>query len=264
VQLPFLRCRREVGLGSDAIDQTEEPNVKTHTSKAMGVAAAVAALAVSLPLAINAQADDPVVPKPPADPQGNCDPVRAELATSGTNLTQLATMPLGQAISKIPSLSTFYSAISGGLNPAVNVVPVLENGPYVVFAPNNDAFAKLDPAELETLKTDPAALSKLDYYHAFLGLVGPDLVQGVRPSQEGTDITIKGKGGDIKVNDSAKVICGGITGVNSRIYIIDTVLDPATGGSISSEQRSSMSASASTTTTTSSAAPSEQAPPPEG
>ncbi len=96
---------------------------------------------------------------------------------------------------------------------------------------------KLDPAELETLKTDPAALSKLDYYHAFLGLVGPDLVQGVRPSQEGTDITIKGKGGDIKVNDSAKVICGGISGVNSRIYIIDTVLDPASGGSLSSEER---------------------------
>jgi uncharacterized surface protein with fasciclin (FAS1) repeats len=210
----------------------------------MGVAAAVAALAVSLPLAITAQADDPVVPKPPPDPQGNCDPVRAELATAGTNLTDLAKLPVGQAIAKIPSLSSFYSAISGGLNPAVNIVPVLENGPYVVFAPNNDAFAKLDPAELETLKTDPAALSKLDYYHVFLGLVGPDLVQGVRPSQEGTDITIKGKGGDIKVNDSAKVICGGISGVNSRIYIIDTVLDPASGGSLSSEERSSMAASA--------------------
>ena len=107
-------------------------------------------------------------------------------------------------------------------------MPVLENGPYVVFAPNNDAFAALDPAKLEELKADPAALSKLDYYHAFLGLVGPDLVQGMGPSQEGTDITIKGKGGDIKVNDTAKVICGGIAGANSRIYIIDSVLDPDT------------------------------------
>jgi uncharacterized surface protein with fasciclin (FAS1) repeats len=231
----------------------------------MGVAAAVAALAVSLPLAITAQADDPVPTKPPpADPQGNCDPVRAELAAAGTSLLDISNMPVGKAISKIPSLSTFYSAISGGLNPAVDVVPVLENGPYVVFAPNNDAFAALDPAKLEALKADPAALSKLDYYHAFLGLVGPDLVQGVRPTQEGTDMTIKGKGGDIKVNDTAKVICGGISGVNSRIYIIDSVLDPATGGAFSSEQRASLASSASSSSTTSTSSPSEQAPPPAG
>lgn len=234
--------------------------MKTHARKAMGVAAAAAALAVSLPLAINAQADDPVVPKPPADPQGNCDPVRAELATAGTNLTDVAKLPVGQAIAKIPSLSSFYSAISGGLNPAVNVVSVLENGPYVVFAPNNDAFAKLDPAELETLKTDPAALSKLDYYHAFLGLVGPDLVQGIRPTQEGADVTIKGKGGDIKVNDSAKVICGGITAANARIYIIDTVLDPTTGSAFSAGQ--SAASASSTTSTTSSTSSSEQSPSP--
>ena len=36
-----------------------------------------------------------------------------------------------------------------------------------------------------------------------------------------------GKGGDIKVNDTAKVVCGGIQASNARIYIIDTVLDPA-------------------------------------
>ena len=78
----------------------------------MGVAAAIAALAVSLPLAITAQADDPVPVKPPADPQGNCDPLRAELATAGTNLVEMAKMPVGTALSKIPSLSTFTSAIN--------------------------------------------------------------------------------------------------------------------------------------------------------
>jgi uncharacterized surface protein with fasciclin (FAS1) repeats len=200
--------------------------VKTRKSKAIGMAAAVAALAVSLPLAVSAQADDPVPTKPPADPQGNCDPFRAEIATTGTTLDAIAKMPVGTAISKIPSLSTFYSAINGGLNPAVNVVPVLENGPYVVFAPNNDAFAALDPAKLEALKTDPAALSKLDYYHAFLGLLGPGDVAGQRPTQQGNEIKVSGKDGDIKVNDSAKVICGGIQTANARIYIIDSVLNP--------------------------------------
>ena len=42
-----------------------------------------------------------------------------------------------------------------------------------------------------------------------------------------TEIKVTGKDGDIKVNDSAKVICGGIQASNARIYIIDTVLDPA-------------------------------------
>ncbi len=105
---------------------------------------------------------------------------------------------------------------------------MLENGPYVVFAPTNDAFAALDPGQLDALKTDPAALYKLDYYHVFLGLLGPDDLQGQRPTQQGAEIKVTGKDGDIKVNDNVKVICGGIQASNARIYIIDKVLDPAT------------------------------------
>lgn len=206
--------------------------MKTHTSKVLGAAAAVAAIAASLPLAINAYADPPsptpTTVKPPPDPQGDCDPLRKELAASGTTtLADLDKLPVGQALAKIPSLSTFTSAINGGLNPEVNIVPVLENGPYVVFAPNNDAFAKLDPAQLDALKADPAALAKLDYYHVFLGLLGPGDVAGQRPTQQGEEIKVTGKDGDIKVNDTTKVICGGIQASNARIYIIDSVLDPA-------------------------------------
>jgi len=201
--------------------------VKTRTSRAIGLSAAIAAIAVSVPLAITAEADpQPVTAAPVPDPQGTCDPVKAELAAQGLDWTALDKLPVGQVLAKIPSLSTFTSAMSGGLNPAVNVVPVLENGPYVVFAPNNDAFAKLDPAELETLKTDPAALYKLDYYHAFLGLLGPGDVAGQRPTQQGAEVKVTGKDGDIKVNDTTKVICGGIQASNARIYIIDTVLNP--------------------------------------
>jgi uncharacterized surface protein with fasciclin (FAS1) repeats len=209
--------------------------VKTRTSRAIGVSAAIAALTVSLPLAINAQADPPPDPaptidvKPPPDPQGNCDPVKAELAASGMTFANLNKLPVGQALAKIPSISTFTSAISGGLNPEVNIVPVLENGPYVVFAPTNDAFAALEPGQLDALKADPAALYKLDYYHVFLGLLGPGDLQGQRPTQQGAEIKVTGKDGDIKVNDNVKVLCGGIQANNARIYIIDKVLDPATG-----------------------------------
>ena len=238
--------------------------LKTRSSKIVGLSAAIAALAVSLPLAITAQADpppaEPTAVKPPPDPQGDCDPLRKELETAGTSLTQIDTLPIGQALAKIPSLSTFSAAISGGLNPEVNIVPVLENGPYVVFAPTNAAFEKLEPGQLDALKADPAALTKLDYYHVFLGLLGPNEVKGQRPTQQGEEIKVTGSGGDIKVNDSAKVVCGGIQASNARIYIVDTVLDPAAPPEALTP--TSTSSTSTTPTTTSETATTEPAPEP--
>src|ERR1700739_937644 len=84
------------------------------------------------------------------------------------------------------------------------------------------AFAALAPVHPDALKADPAALYKLVYYHMFLGLLGPDDLHGQRPTQQGAEINVTGKGGDIKVNDTAKEVCGGIQASNARIYMIDT------------------------------------------
>ncbi|MCT7657059.1 fasciclin domain-containing protein [Mycobacterium deserti] len=204
--------------------------MKTRTSKAVAAAAGVAAIAVSVPLAVTAYAQ-PASPTPtkPAEPvipglEGDCDPFRA----ANPNWKGFINQPVGQVLSQIADVSTFNAAISGGLNPAVNVVPVLENGPYVVFAPTDEAFAKLPPGQLDALKNDPKALTDLDFYHVFLGLLGPADVKGQRPTQQGAEIKVEGTNGDIKINDTAKVICGGIAAQNARIYLIDTVLDPAT------------------------------------
>ena len=224
--------------------------MKTRTSKATVAAAAIVAIAASIPLAITAYADpEPVPTVEIPDPQGNCDPFKAAVP----NWKALNDAPVSKALASIPDISTFNSAISGGLNPEVNITSVLDNGPYVVFAPTNDAFAALEPAQLEALKTDPAALTKLDYYHVFLGLLGPEDVHGQRPTQEGADIKIEGKNGDIKVNGTAKLICGGIQAENARIYIIDTVLDPTNPPEALTPTVSSSSST--TTTTTTSAMP---------
>ncbi|KKW64415.1 fasciclin domain-containing protein [Mycolicibacterium elephantis] len=200
--------------------------MKTRTSRAIGAATGIAAIALSVPLAVTAYADPeetaPVVEIP--DPEG---PDCGAFKEAVPNWKSLADLPVGQALAAIPEASTFYSAVSGGLNPAVNVVPVLENGPYVVFAPTNEAFAELPAAQLDALKADPAALTDLDYYHVFLGLLGPKDVKGQRPTQQGAEIKVSGEGGDITVNESAKVVCGGIQADNARIYLIDKVLDPA-------------------------------------
>ena len=120
----------------------------------------------------------------------------------------------------------------------------------------------MEPGQLDAIKADPAALAKLDYYHVFLGLLGPDDVHGQRPTQQGEEVKVTGKGGDIKVNDTAKVVCGGIQASNARIYIIDTVLDPANPPEpITPSGTSSTTTTATTTTTTTSA---EAPPPPPG
>lgn len=202
--------------------------MKTRT-KTLGAAAAIAAIAASLPLSVTAYAD-PAEPTTTQtitveipDPQGSgCDAFKKEMP----DWKALSKEPVSKVLASIPEISTFNSAVAGGMNPAVNITAVLDNGPYVVFAPSNDAFAAMDPAKLEALKGDIAALTSLDYYHAFLGLLGPDDVKGQRPTQQGAEINVTGKGGDIKVNDTAKLVCGGIQAQNARIYIIDTVLDP--------------------------------------
>ncbi|CQD17765.1 fasciclin [Mycolicibacterium conceptionense] len=201
--------------------------MKTRT-KTLGVAAAVAAITASLPLAATASADPapttttaPVVEIP--DPQGSgCDNFKKAMP----EWKNLAELPAGKVLASIPDISTFNAALSGGMNPDVNIIPVLDNGPYVIFAPTNDAFAAMEPGKLDALKADSAALTSFDYYHAFLGLLGPDDVKGQRPTQQGAEVKVTGKGGDIKVNDTAKLVCGPIQAQNARIYLIDTVLDP--------------------------------------
>lgn len=243
--------------------------MKTRTSKAIGVAAGVAAIAVSVPLAVTAYAQ-PATPTTPTtspttspeveypDPQGSgCDAFKKAVP----NWKSLKSASLGQVLQAIPDASTFYSAVSGGLNPAVNVLPVLENGPYVVFAPTNEAFAELQPGQLDAFKADPAALTDLDYYHAFLGILGPNDVKGQRPTQQGAEIKVTGEGGDVKVNDTAKVVCGGIQAANARIYLIDTVLDPKSPPEAATTSATSTSATT-TTTTTAPAQPSPAQPTP--
>ncbi|MDR3662617.1 MAG: fasciclin domain-containing protein [Mycobacterium sp.] len=232
--------------------------MKTRTSRFLGITAAIAAMTASMPLAVTAYADPPPLPPPTnkvPDPQGpGCDKVKTGLP----DLSVLANKPLSAVLATIPSISTFNAAVTGGFNPAVNISSVLDNGPYVVFAPTNAAFEAMDQAKLAALKADPAALTNFDYYHVFLGVLGNDTVKGQRPTQQGTPIKVTGDGGDIKINDTAKLVCGAFEASNARIYVIDTVLDMAEAPAPVTVAGSDATTSSSTTSTstTSSSAPS--------
>lgn len=236
----------------------------------MGIAAAFAAITIAIPTAVQAYAEPETtttttpapaesaspttsgIPVPTStkvpDPQGpGCDSYRSKVPTGAGSIDSMALQTGSQAIANNPELSTFSAAISGKLNPDVNIVSVLDGGPYVVFAPTNAAFEKLDSATLESLKTDPVVLLPTLFYHMVLGYLGPNDVAGKMPTQDGRLVTVSGKGGDIKVNDN-RVTCA-YTARGAYIYMIDTVLTPPTPAA---EASTSATTTATTTPTTSS------------
>ena len=205
----------------------------------LGVAAAIAAIAVAIPTAVQAYADPTPTPVEPAaptataaatptkvpDPQGpGCDAYRKAVPTGAGSIPAMAGQTASQAIANNPDLSTFSAAISGTLNPEINIISVLDGGPYIVFAPTDAAFAALDPATVETLKSDPRVLLPVLFYHMVLGNVGPANVAGTMPTQDGRAVVVTGKDGDIKVNGN-RVSCA-YAANGAYIYMIDGVLEP--------------------------------------
>ena len=135
--------------------------------------------------------------------------------------------PVAVAASNNPLLTTLVSAVSGELNPDVNLVDTLNGSEFTVFAPVDDAFAKIDDATIETLKTDSDMLTKILTYHVVPGQIEPADIAGMHTTVEGSDVEVTGSGDDWMVND-ATVICGGVQTANATVYLIDTVLMPPT------------------------------------
>ncbi|MBF6349463.1 MULTISPECIES: fasciclin domain-containing protein [Nocardia] len=152
----------------------------------------------------------------------------AEQVPSGPgSIDSMAQEPVATAASNNPLLTTLTSAVSGQLNPQVNLVDTLNSGEFTVFAPVDDAFAALDPATLETLKTDSAMLTSILTYHVVEGRMAPDAVVGTHPTVEGSEVTVTGSGDQLTVNEAA-VVCGGVETANATVYLIDGVLTPPT------------------------------------
>ncbi len=150
----------------------------------------------------------------------------AEANPSGpASIAGMATVPVATAASNNPELTTLTAALSGQLNPDVNLVETLNNGEYTVFAPTDDAFAKLPPETVEKLKTDKGLLTSILTYHVVEGQATPDKALGEHTTLEGKKLTVSGEGDNLKVND-AGIVCGGVTTSNAQVYLIDAVLTP--------------------------------------
>ncbi|MED5803390.1 fasciclin domain-containing protein [Gordonia sp. Z-3] len=145
--------------------------------------------------------------------------------TGPASVDGMAAEPVATAASNNPMLTTLTQAVSGELNPEVNLVDTLNNGEYTVFAPTDDAFAKLPPETIEALQTDSTMLTDILTYHVVEGQAGPDAIAGEHVTLEGQSVEVTGEGEDWMVND-AGVVCGGVQTANATVYLIDTVLTP--------------------------------------
>jgi uncharacterized surface protein with fasciclin (FAS1) repeats len=100
-------------------------------------------------------------------------------------------------------------------------------GPFTVFAPTDEAFAKLPAGTLEALLNDTAKLKSILLYHVVPGKVMAKDVVGLKSakSAQGSSIRITAGKGLVMV-DNAKVLKADIACSNGVIHVIDTVILP--------------------------------------
>jgi uncharacterized surface protein with fasciclin (FAS1) repeats len=109
---------------------------------------------------------------------------------------------------------------------AAGLVDTLKGkGPFTVFAPTDEAFAKIPKETLDGLLKDKAALTKILTYHVVSGKVmAKDVKAGAVKTVQGQDITLATAGG-VTVN-GAKVVAADVAASNGVIHAIDTVIMP--------------------------------------
>jgi len=147
------------------------------------------------------------------------------IPTSGDgSFNGMATAPVASAASANPLLKTLVAAVTkAGLVDTLNSAEAL-----TVFAPTDDAFAKIPTKTLNAVLADKATLTKILTHHVIEGQLGPDEIAGEHDTLAGDTVTVKGSGEEFSVaGDNAQVLCGNIPTSNATVYVIDTVLMPA-------------------------------------
>jgi uncharacterized surface protein with fasciclin (FAS1) repeats len=139
------------------------------------------------------------------------------------SFTGMATDPVATAASNNPVLGTLVTAVK-----AANLVDTLNSAPAVtVFAPTNDAFAKIPADTLNKVLADRETLTKILTNHVVSGKIAPDQLAGDHKTLAGTTLTVKGSGEMFTVGkENANVVCGNVTTANATVYIVDSVLMP--------------------------------------
>ena len=152
-----------------------------------------------------------------------CDAVPTDGQGSFAGMTD---DPAATAASNNPVLSTLVTAVD-----AAGLVDTLNgDGPFTIFAPTNDAFAAIPPADLDAVLADTDLLTSILTLHVIAGeeLSSTELAEmGSATTVNGEDITFEtAADGSLMVNGQATVGCADIQTANATVHIIDAVLMP--------------------------------------
>jgi uncharacterized surface protein with fasciclin (FAS1) repeats len=136
-------------------------------------------------------------------------------------------MPSGDTIVDVASANADFSTLVTAVTEADLVETLQGDGPFTVFAPTNDAFAKIPADQLDAILADKAQLTSILTYHVVPGKV---LAADLQPEQMVK--TVQGQDVDIKVAPSGATINGcaivktDVMASNGVIHAIDCVLTP--------------------------------------
>ena len=146
----------------------------------------------------------------------------ASLPASGPGSVDTMTQqPVATAASGNPLLKTLVAAVG-----KAKLVDTLNSAPELtVFAPTDDAFAKIPKKDLNALLADNKKLTTILTHHVVEGRISPEDLAGSHQTLAGDEVTVEGSGEDFTV-DGAKVLCGNVQTANATVYVIDTVLMP--------------------------------------
>jgi uncharacterized surface protein with fasciclin (FAS1) repeats len=118
-----------------------------------------------------------------------------------------------------------FKTLAAALTAAGLIDTLKGPGPFTVFAPTDDAFAKIPKAQLDALLADKAKLTAVLTYHVVAGKVmAKDVKAGKVKTVQGSELTVTTTGGVMV--DNAKVTATDIVADNGVIHVIDSVLRP--------------------------------------
>ena len=174
--------------------------------------------------ATETEASAPVVSEPPAvETEALSEP-----ATSPETDTEATTGGSDQSILELASENPQLAQLVAALEAAGLTDALEQAGPITLFAPNNEAFASLDQADLQALLADPSSLGDILQYHVVEGSYpASELSDGqTLTTLQGTDLTVSVQGDTVTVGDAEVVQPDAAQASNGVIHIIDGVLQP--------------------------------------
>ena len=136
--------------------------------------------------------------------------------------TQASPLSVADTIAAKPQLSTL-----NGLVAKTGLAETLKGtGPFTVFAPSNEAFAKVPAKTMDDLSKDPAKLKAVLTYHVVPGKVmAADVKNGNSKTVNGANLALS-KAGDFVTVENAVVQTADISATNGVVHIVDSVLIP--------------------------------------